>query len=43
MCTDTAERARAMMADVRTDPAVAGVPGSAETVVYVVALVGGAA
>ena len=41
--TDTKARARAMVADVLGDPAVAGIPRSAETVVDVVALAGGAA
>ena len=41
--SDIEQRARAMVADVCNDPAVAGVPGSAETVVDVVALAGGAA
>ena len=41
--TDTEQRARAMVDEVRSDPAVAGVPGAAETVVHVVALAGGAA
>jgi nucleotide-binding universal stress UspA family protein len=41
--TDTEKRARAMVAEVRSDPAITGVPGSAETVVDVVALAGGAA
>ena len=40
---DTEERARAMVADARSDPAVAGIPGSAQTVVDVVAVAGGAA
>jgi nucleotide-binding universal stress UspA family protein len=41
--TDTEKRARALVAEVRDDPAVAGVPGSAEIVVDVVAVAGGAA
>lgn len=40
--TDTEQRARALVAEVRSDPAVAGVPGSADTGVEVVALAGGA-
>lgn len=40
---DTEQRARAMVADVRRDPAVAGIPGAAETAVDVVVLAGGAA
>lgn len=41
--TDTERRARAMVSEVRGDPAIAAVPGSAETTVDVVALAGGAA
>ena len=41
--TDTEERARAMVADARSDPAVAGVPLAAELLVDVVAPAGGAA
>lgn len=40
---DTEQRARAMVAEVRSDPAVAGVPGAAETTVDVVVLAGRAA
>lgn len=41
--TDTEQRARALVAEVRSGPAVAGIPGSAPTVVEVVAVAGGAA
>ena len=40
---DTEQRARALVADVRRDPAVAAVPGAAGTAVDVVVLPGGAA